>query len=98
MKDSNKKKGQKFSLQDNMVGNLSFRFLGSVMQVMNQDIYSSYYKSTKGVPASPTVLVGTFEMYFYISDQIYINAGYTISNQPLIPAMPFFSLSYGSKK
>ena len=98
VKDSNRKKGQKFSLQDNMVGNLSFRFLGSVMQVLNQDIYSSYYRSAKGVSASPTVLVGTFEMYFYISDQIYINAGYTLSNQPLIPAMPFFSLSYGAKK
>jgi len=98
VKDSNKKKGQKFSLQDNMVGNLSFRFLGSVMQVMNQDIYKFYYRTPKGIPASPTVLVGTFEMYFYISDQIYINAGYTLSNQPLIPAMPFFTLSYGAKK
>jgi hypothetical protein len=98
VKAPGKNKGEKFSLKDNMVGNLSFRFLGSIMQVMDPTIYNTYYRTYKQVPASPTILVGTFEMYFYISDQIYINAGYTISNQPLIPAMPFFSLSYGSKK
>ena len=98
VKAPGKNKGEKFSLKDNMVGNLSFRFLGSIMQVMDPSIYNSYYRSAKGVPASPTILVGTLEMYFYISDQIYINAGYTLSNQKLIPAMPFFSLSYGAKK
>jgi hypothetical protein len=99
VKNGSKKKGDtNFNVKENMVGNLSFRVLGSVMQVMNQSIYGSYYRDKKGIPAQPTIIVGTVEMYFYISDQIYINAGYTLSNQPLIPAMPFFSLSYGAKK
>jgi hypothetical protein len=92
-----KKKGETVNLKEKMIGNLSFRFLGSVMQVLNQEVYGQYYTSRRGVPASPTIFTGTLEMYFYITDQIYINAGYSFTNQPLIKPIPFFSVSYGRK-
>lgn len=96
--DQNYRSGQKINLKDKMVGNLSFRFLGTLMQVLDQSIYGTYYTSRKGVPSSPTIFTGTTEMYFYISDQIYINAGYTFTNQKLIAPVPFLSISYGAKK
>jgi hypothetical protein len=91
------KKGEKVNLKEKMIGNLSFRFLGSIMQVLNQEVYGQYYTTRRGVPASPTIFTGTLEMYFYITDQIYINAGYSFTNQPLIKPIPFFSVSYGRK-
>ncbi len=91
------KKGETVNLKEKMIGNLSFRFLGSIMQVLNQEVYGEYYKSRRGVPASPTIFTGTVEMYFYITDQIYLNAGYSFTNQPLIKPIPFFSVSYGRK-
>lgn len=93
-----KKKGETTSnLRENMIGNLSFRFLGSIMQVLNQEVYGQYYTNRRGVPASPTIFTGTIEMFFYITDQIYINAGYSFTNQDLIKPIPFFSVSYGRK-
>lgn len=94
-----KKKGENTSanLKENMVGNLSFRFLGSFMQVLNQEVYDTYYTSRRGVPASPSIFTGTVEMFFYITDQIYINAGYSFTSQPLIKPIPFLSVSYGRK-
>ena len=96
--DQNYRTGQKINLKDKMIGNLSFRFLGTIMQVLDQSIYGTYYTSRKGVPASPTIFTGTGEIYFYVSNQIYINAGYTFTNQELIAPVPFLSISYGAKK
>lgn len=96
-KDRKKKGETTTNLRENMIGNLSFRFLGSIMQVLNQSVYGQYYTSRRGVPASPTIFTGTIEMFFYITDQIYINAGYSFTNQPLIAPIPFFSVSYGRK-
>jgi len=96
--NSNYKSGDKLDLKKNMVGNLSFRFLGSILQVLDKSIYGTYYSTRKGVPASPTIFTGTMEMYFYITDQIYINAGYSFTNQPLIEDIPFLSISYGTNK
>lgn len=96
-KDRKKKGETTTNLREKMVGNLSFRFLGSFMQVLNQEVYGKYYTSRKGVPASPSIFTGTIEMFFYITDQIYINAGYSFTNQPLIKPIPFLSVSYGRK-
>jgi hypothetical protein len=96
-KDKKKKGETTKDLREKMVGNLSFRFLGSFMQVLNQEVYGTYYTSRRGVPASPSIFTGTIEMFFYITDQIYINAGYSFTNQPLIKPIPFLSVSYGRK-
>lgn len=96
-KDRKNKGERTTNLREKMVGNLSFRFLGSFMQVLNQEVYGKYYTSRKGVPASPSIFTGTIEMFFYITDQIYINAGYSFTNQPLIKPIPFLSVSYGRK-
>jgi hypothetical protein len=96
-KDRKKKGETTVNLKEKMIGNLSFRFLGSFMQVLNGDVYEKYYTSRRGVPASRTIFTGTVEMFFYITDQIYINAGYSFTNQPLIEPIPFFSVSYGRK-
>jgi len=95
MYDHKMKKDEKLSLKDRMVGNLSFRFIGAYMQVLSSDIYDKTFISKKGVPASPTVFTGTFEAFFYISDQIYINVGFAMTNQSQIPNTPFFSIAYG---
>lgn len=97
-KDRKKKGETTTNLREKMVGNLSFRFLGSFMQVLNQEVYGKYYTSRRGVPASPSIFTGTIEMFFYITDQIYINAGYSFTNQPLIEPIPFLSISYGRKE
>jgi hypothetical protein len=96
-KDRRKKGETTTNLREKMIGNLSFRFLGSYMQVLNGEVYEKYYTSRRGVPASKSIFTGTIEMFFYITDQIYINAGYSFTNQELIEPIPFFSVSYGRK-
>jgi len=92
---SSKKGDNKVNLKDRMVGNLSFRACGAFMQVLSSDVYDHTFISKKGVPASPTIWTGTFETFFYISDQIYINVGFAMTNQSQIPNTPFFSIAYG---
>jgi len=98
--DKNIKKGDKINLKERMVGSLSFRFEGAFLQVMsNTEVYDQTFISKKGLPPSSTVFAGTFETFFYISDQIYINVGYSFTDQDQkqIPNTPFFSISYGKR-
>ena len=92
-----KQKKESVPLSDRKVGGLHFRLLGAFMQVLNTDIYEKTFITKRGIPASPTVFAGTFETFFFISNKVYINVGYTFTNQEQIPNTPFFSISYGSE-
>ena len=80
---------------DKMVGNLSFRFIGAYMYVMNTTVYNLYYSDRKGIPPSPSIFAGQFDANFYITNQIFINAGYAFATEKNIKPLPFFSISYG---
>ena len=92
-----KQKNETLKISDRKVGGLHFRVLGAFMQVLNTEIYEKTFITKRGVPASPTVFAGTFETFFFISNKVYINVGYTFTNQEQIPNTPFFSISYGSE-
>ncbi len=98
------KKDIKKSIKDNMVGNLSFRFQGSLVQFFpssqRDDPYSRYflvYEGNKPVYPKSTLFAANIEMFFYITNKVYISAGYFFSNDPLIDKYPFFSVSYGHR-
>lgn len=91
-------------IKDRMVGNLSFRFQGSLIQLFpnsdNSDPYSRYflvYENNKPIYPKRTLFAANAEMFFYITNKVYISAGYFFSNDPLIDAYPFFSVSYGHR-
>lgn len=92
-------------IKDRMVGNLSFRFQGSLIQFFpnsgNTDPYSRYFliyeKGNKKIYPKSTLFAANAEMFFYITNKVYISAGYFFSNDPLIDAYPFFSVSYGHR-
>ena len=102
-----KRKGN--SYKESMVGNLSFRLVGGVQQFFtkrtgsfeNWDPYTrffiSYENQTKEILPKSTLISGNFEAFFYLSNKVYISAGYFFSNDKLIDNYPFFSLSYGAK-
>ena len=92
-----KQKKENVKIGERKVGGLHFRLLGAFMQVLNTEIYQQTFVTKRGVPASPTVFAGTFETFFFISNKVYINVGYTFTNQEQIPNTPFFSISYGSE-
>lgn len=81
-------------LKKSIKGNLSFRLYGGFMQIFNTTIYDQYYSSDRGVPPTHSVLTGSGEINLFISNQFYLSAGYTISNQRTLPNRPFFSISY----
>ena len=98
------KKDIKTNIKNNMVGNLSFRFQGSLVQFFpssqRDDPYSRYflvYEGSKAVYPKSTLFAANAEMFFYITNKVYISAGYFFSNDPLIDAYPFFSVSYGHR-
>jgi len=51
--------------------------------------------SRRGNRPDPVLFSGTFDLFFYITDQVYIKAGYTFTNQETIKAVPFLAISYG---
>ena len=90
-----KRQGLVSDIKKNMLGNLSFRVYGSVMQVLNSKVYDRYYSTREGVPPKLTLITGNAEFNLFISNQFYISAGYTVSNQQeTLPNRSFFSISY----
>jgi len=96
------------NLREQMVGNLSFRLQGSLIRFFPKtdangartDVYSRYfiaYEDNRVVYPKTTLFAGNAEMFFYITNKIYISAGYFFSNDPLIDNYPFFSISYGHR-
>jgi hypothetical protein len=77
------------------VGNLSFDFMGAILYVPNSDVFDQYYSSRQGIPPDPTLFAGTFDIFFYVTNQLYINLGYSFTNQEEIKPVPSFSISYG---
>ena len=76
------------------VGNLSFRFYGSFMRVLNEGLYNEYFTSERGIPPRKMLLTGNMEVNLFITNAVFISAGYTISNEANIPERAFFSISY----
>jgi hypothetical protein len=83
--------------RDESIGNLSFRFIGAAMYVSTTEAFNNYYSTRKGVLPVPLVMAGTIDVFFYISNKVYINFGYTFSNQETIQPIPYLSLSYGKQ-
>jgi hypothetical protein len=81
--------------KDQAKGNLSFRFIGAVMSVVNSQVFDDYYSNRKGIPPNPTFFAGTFDMNFYITNQLFINLGYAFASEETIKPVPFFAISYG---
>ena len=87
-----------FDLRDKMLGNLSIRVYGTAMQVLRQDVFNRYYTDVFGNAPSTTVLTGNIEMNLFITNQFYISAGYSLSNQKgQLANRSFFSISYAGK-
>lgn len=94
--------------QSSMVGNLSFRFVGSVQKFFTSadrtDPYSSFFYTIESVNNNTVQIFpkdllfsGNFEGFFYLSNKIYLSAGYYYSNDKQIDSYPYFSISYGVK-
>lgn len=81
--------------RDDMIGNLSLRFIGAIQYVADTKVYDDYYTSRRGNRPDPLLFSGTFDLFFYITDQVYIKAGYTFTNQTTIDAVPFLAITYG---
>lgn len=105
---SAKKEGKTVNIKEQMVGNLSFRLQGGLLQFFpsednigrRTDPYSLYfvtYENNRVIYPRSTLFAGNAEMFFYITNKIYISAGYFFSNDPLIDNYPFFSVSYGER-
>jgi hypothetical protein len=90
--------GEKRTLQDRMLGNLTFRFQGSSRYVFQSDTYDRYFETARGNAPNHLMLVGNAEVYFFVTNKIYLSAGYAFNNIPTVPNLPFFSVSYGGGK
>jgi hypothetical protein len=91
-----KETGEKKSMQERFIGNLTFRFQASTRYVFQSNTYDRYYETARGNLPNHLMLIGNAEVYFYVSNKIFISAGYAFSNIPTVPSLPFFSVSYGS--
>lgn len=95
--------------EETMVGNLSFRVVLGVQKFFtgDDDPYTRFFTNyipnpnivggTLAVLPQSVLLSGNFETFFYLSNKIYISAGYYYSNDPQIDSYPYFSISYGIK-
>jgi hypothetical protein len=87
-------KNDQADLHNFSIGNLSFRVYGTFMQILNTEVYDQFFTSERGVPPRHSLFTGSGEVNLFISNQIFISAGYTISNQETMPSRSFFSISY----
>ncbi len=85
---------EKFDLKNFIQGNLSFRVYGSFMQIFNTKVYDEYYQTKRGVMPTHSLFSVSGEVNLFITNQFYISAGYTVSNQTTLPRRSFFSISY----
>ena len=83
-----------FDIKNLMKGNLSFRLYGSFMQIFNTKVYDEYYRTKQGILPTHSLFSVSGEVNIFISNQLYLSAGYTLSNQPTLPSRSFFSVSY----
>ena len=82
------------NLRNFAIGNLSFRIYGSFMQILNGKLYDEYFTNERGVAPKHSLFTGNAEVNLFISNQIFISAGYALSNQSTLPSRTFFSVSY----
>jgi len=104
-----KQRKQGMSLSESMVGNWSFRILVGAQKFFTNtshtDTYSKFFRTytfdqnNDPIQLNPeTILLsGNFESFFYLSNKIYLSAGYYYSNDKQIDSYPYFSISYGVK-
>lgn len=81
-------------LRNFSIGNLSFRVYGTFMQIMNTKVYDQFFTSERGIPPRHSLFTGSGEVNLFISNQIFITAGFSVSNQETMPSRTFFSISY----
>lgn len=93
--DKGKKGSSASNDQQPQVGNLSFRCIGGMLNVINSDAYNEFYSTRKGIHPHSTVFTTTFDMSFYVTNQIFINGGYSVTNEAAIMSFPFLNISYG---
>ena len=90
--DSNAKSG----IKSRMVGNLSFRLYGTFMQVLNKDSYYDIMKTHRGNAPAYTVWTGSYEINFFITNQIYLSYVQSFTNDFAIPNRTNFYISYSA--
>lgn len=94
--------------EQSMVGNLSFRAVLGLQKFFtneqHNDTYSRFFttfqnngSTTLQILPKDMLITGNFEGFLYLSNKIYLSAGYYFSNDKLIDSYPYFSVSYGSK-
>lgn len=92
--DAKTSQDEKFDFKNFMQGNLSFRVYGSFMQIFNTKVYDEYYQTKRGILPTHSLFSVSGEVNLFITNQFYISAGYTVSNQSTLPERSFFSVSY----
>ena len=91
---ADRKKKLNSDLKKSLLGNLSFRVYGGVMQVMKSEAYDRYFEDERGNAPSHTLFTGNVEFNIFLTDQFFISAGYSVSNEKQMPNRSFFSISY----
>ena len=90
-----RKKNLNTDLRKGLMGNLSFRVYGGVMQVLNKKVYNRMFEDERGnAPKRATLFTGNVEFNLFLTDQFFISAGYSMSNEQRVPNRSFFSISY----
>jgi len=88
------------ALRENIAGNLSFRFFGTFQQILNEKQFIVAFKTPRGNVPPTQIITGNFEANLFISNEIFISAGYAYSNliQPVNLNVnknrTFFSVSF----
>lgn len=88
------------ALRENIAGNLSFRFFGTFQQILNEKQFIVAFKTARGNIPPTQVITGNFEANLFISNEIFLSAGYSYSNliQPVNLNVnknrTFFSISF----
>jgi hypothetical protein len=88
------------ALRNNISGNLSFRFFGTFQQILNEKQFNKAFKTPRGNVPPSQVITGNFEANLFITNEIFLSAGYSYSNliQPVNlnvnKARTFFAISF----
>lgn len=98
------KDGTRNDLRNDMMGNLSFRFYTTLLNVMSSKTYNNYYKSVEGnPPLHQNILTFNYEINIFIFDEFFLSFGRSFGKSPnfdkingMIPRT-FLSISYLAK-
>ena len=93
--DHNREDGEFIS--NIMQGNLSVRVYGTAMQILRSPIYDRFFINERGILPKHTVFTGNVELNLFVTNEFYLSLGYSISNEPMLPARTFFSISYAGQ-